>query len=255
MSEPKILLFDIETAPIFGAAWRRYDTTLLDITNDWYMLAISYKWYKSKTTHVVALDDFEGYDPESEDDSGLIDELWGLFNEADVVIGHNSDRFDIKKSNARMIIQGFPPYAPFRTIDTLKEARKNFAFTSNRLDDLGEFLGVGRKVKHAGYNMWKGCMSGDPKAWTDMKRYAKQDTVLLEDVYNALQPWIRSTNLGLYVDDATETCPKCAGSDLKKVGKAATNSGIYLRYQCKSCKGYSRGRTKIKGSGNPLTNI
>ena len=102
-------------------------------------------------------------------------------------------------------------------------------------------------------NLWFGCMAGDDKAWKTMVKYSKQDTILLEKVYDKLVPWMTTTNLGLHVEDSTKICPKCGHDELTIAGKSATNSGVYLRYRCKKCKGYSRGRNKIKNSGNPLT--
>ena len=43
-----------------------------------------------------------------------------------------------------------PPPSPYKTIDTLKIARKYFGFNSSKLDDLGRVLGAGEKVRHGG---------------------------------------------------------------------------------------------------------
>ena len=251
LKEPKVLFWDIETSPIFGAAWRRYDTTLLDITNDWYMLTYSYKWKHEKTAHVVALNDYEGYDPNSEDDFNLVSDLWELLDEADILVHHNGDKFDLKKANAKFIQHDLPPYSPVSTIDTLRQARKHFNFTSNKLDDLGKLLQVGEKVSHSGYSLWRGCMLGDEESWKKMKKYSKQDAVLLEKVYNKLLPWIKSTNLGRHQDGYA--CPSCGSSNVMKRGFSTTNSGVYQRYQCNDCSAWSRSRKKVKNSGNKLT--
>ena len=163
--KPKILLFDEETAPSLGHyfdLWK--EGNILDTVADWYMLCFAYKFLGDKKVSSYALPDFPGYKPGSEDDRALIKKLWELLNEADVVIAHNGDKFDIRKANARFAYYNLPPPSPYKTIDTLKIARRYFAFTSNKLDSLGDHLGYGRKLVHTGFHLWKGCMSGDPKS-------------------------------------------------------------------------------------------
>ena len=261
MKQPHILLFDIETTPLTIHSWRHYQTDSLAILEDFYILCFSYKWYGKNKIHVKSLTDYPSYSKDIKSDKNLMKDMWDLFDKADIVVGHNSDKFDVKKTNSRLVINGFKPYSPFRQIDTLKMARKSFGFTSNRLDDLGRCLGVGRKEKVGGkLQMWFDCMAGNTsteskKSWQDMKRYAKQDVVLLENVYDILKPWASPVNMGLFVDNEEPVCPKCGNDELMKRGTSSTNSGIYQRYQCKNkeCRGYSRSRYKVTKSGNPLT--
>jgi len=256
MSKPKILVWDIETAPILSHIWRMWESNALNIERDWYMLCYSYKWYGESKTHVVSLPDYTLYETEPENDKDLVTDLWALIDEADILIHHNGTKFDLPKANAKFIQHGLPPTSPTMYIDTCKIARASFNFSSNKLDLLGEILGLGRKSEVGGMSTWFGCISGDPKAWKKMVKYSKQDVVLLEKVYDALRPWIKSgTNLGLMVEDGTPTCPKCGSKDVQRRGTTKTNSGHYQRYACQneSCLAWSRGRHKIKGSGNPLT--
>lgn len=249
----KILYWDVETAPLLSRVWSRYEANSIYVEEDWYMLSFAYKWDHEKKAHCKSLIDYPLYKKDPENDLELIKDLWKLLDEASVVIHHNGDRFDLKKANSKIIQHGLRPYSPLKTIDTLKEARKHFSFSSNRLNDLGEILGLGGKFEHSGYSMWKGCLEGDMKAWESMIKYNKRDVILLEDVYKALRPWTTSTNLGLQVDDGELKCPKCGSDKIQKRGFSYSNSGKYQRFQCCSCGGWSRGRTKEKGSGNPLT--
>jgi hypothetical protein len=82
-----------------------------------------------------------------------------LFDETDVIVAHNGDRLDIKKSNAWFIAYGLKPPSPYITIDTLKIARKYFAFASNKLSDLSRFLKVGKMLEHTGIALWFDCMN------------------------------------------------------------------------------------------------
>ena len=119
--------------------------------------------------------------PTMDNDFFLVKDLRDLFDEADVLIAHNGDRFDIRKAQARMIRYNMKPPSRYQTIDTLKAARKHFQFDSSRLDALGQYLGLGRKLPTTGFNLWKRTMAGDRKAWAIMKRYNKHDVEILRE--------------------------------------------------------------------------
>lgn len=233
----KILYYDIETSPLVGYAWKKWEADILEVKQDWYILSFCAKWKDGKTI-VKALPDYLLYKKEPHNDRSLVRDLWELFNEADVIIGHNSDKFDNRKSNARFIAHGLTPPVPYKTIDTLKIARQSFNFTSNRLDDLGKALGVGRKLKTGGFDLWLRCLGGDLKAWGLMKKYNKQDVVLLEEVYLKLRPWAKShPNLSLLEEKVS--CPKCGSEKIQFRGYARNLTTKYRRFQCE-CGAWGR---------------
>lgn len=239
----KILFYDIETSPLLGYTWAKYEQNVLDVQREWYVLSFSAKW-KDGGTITKALPDYKLYKKEPHNDRELIKDLWELFNEADIIIGHNSNKFDNKKSNARFIAHGLTPPEPYKTVDTLKVARQHFSFTSNRLDDLGKALGVGRKVKTGGFDLWLRCLAGDMKAWALMKKYNKQDVVLLEKVYLKLRPWATNhPNLSLF--EERPICPKCGSKKIHFRGYAMTSTSKYRRFQCE-CGGWGRSRVNVR---------
>ena len=238
----KILFIDIETAPSLGWVWQKYDTNVIDFKSDWYVLSFAYKWAGDSEVTAVGLVDFPRYDRDRENDKQLIKKLWRLLDEADVVIGHNGDRFDLPKINTRFLTHGLQPPTPYRTVDTLKIARNNFAFDSNKLDDLGRYLGIGRKLPHTGFHLWKGCMSGDRESWATMLKYNSHDVELLEKVYYLVRAWDKkhpAVNLG-----QRDTCPKCGSTNVQKRGFNFTISSQSQRYQCKQCHGWFAGGAK-----------
>lgn len=241
MEEPKILLFDIETAPNLGYVWGKYDQNVIDYKNEWYMLCYAAKWLDKKKIMTSKLTDFPSrFKKNKEDDLGVVKELWKLLDEADIVIAHNGVAFDVKKTYARFIYHGLPPPSPFKQIDTIKEARKYFKFNSNRLDDLGAYLGVGRKLEHEGFPLWLKCMQGKKYAWNKMIKYNKQDVLLLERVYEKFKPYITNhPNLGLYKQQDF-SCPNCGSKHLQKRGFNRTKVNMYQRYQCQKCGAWSQ---------------
>lgn len=238
--KPKILVFDIETSPNLGYVWGKYEQNVIDYVQEWYVMCFCAKWLDKKKMFKVKQNDFKIYKKDRTDDYGVIKAMWDLLDEADAVITHNGDKFDIKKMNARFIYHGLTAPSNYKSIDTLKLSRKYFKFNSNKLDDLGEYLKVGRKVKHEGFGLWLKCMNGDKKAWKNMIKYNVQDVLLLEKVYYKFLPWINNhPNFGLYVGK-DYVCPNCGSEHIQKRGFHYTKSQIYQRIQCMDCMAWSR---------------
>ena len=57
-------------------------------------MCFSYKWEGQKAAKVIALPDFDLYGEDPENDREVVQALWDLFDEADVVVAHNGDKFD-----------------------------------------------------------------------------------------------------------------------------------------------------------------
>jgi DNA polymerase elongation subunit (family B) len=238
----KILYYDIETAPNLSYVWGHFEQNVIDHEREWYMLCVSYRWEGDKKARVCSLVDFsEAYAKDPENDYHVVKKLWDLIDEADIVVAHNGDRFDMRKANARFVWHGLGPTSPVKQIDTLKVARRYFMFNSNKLDSLGQHLGLGRKVSTGGFETWAGCMRGDNKSWNLMAKYAKQDVDLLREVYLKLRPWMTNhPNLNVY--DGTSNCPTCGSENLQKRGQRHTQVATYQQYLCNDCGSWSRSR-------------
>jgi DNA polymerase elongation subunit (family B) len=225
----KVLIYDLENTPNVSYTWGKYEQDVIAFKQEWYMLSWSAKWLGGQQI-TKGLIDYPNFKKDKRDDKALVTDLWKFFNEADVLIAHNGDRFDQKKSNARFIKHGLTPPSPYKTIDTLKIARRYFSFNSNKLDDLGEYLDVGRKVKTGGFDLWLGCMDGDEESWRLMKKYNKQDVLLLERIYQKLKPWIQN-----HPTDNFEDCPNCGSKNLIKQGIKLTRTGKKQQLRCLDC--------------------
>lgn len=250
--EPRVLIYDIETAPNLAYVWGKYEQDVIRYNHEWYMLCFAYKWLGEKQTHVVALPDFKLYKKDPQNDIEVIKKLYELFNEADVIVAHNGNSFDQKKSNARFIYHGLTPPSPYRQIDTRNIARQNFKFNSNKLDDLGEYLNLGRKVQTGGFDLWLGCMSGNMPAWNRMRKYNKQDVLLLEEVYLKLRPWMSGHPAMNLMSGNLDSCPKCGSPKLVKNGFYYTKVSKIQVYRCAGCGGHPRSRI-AKKSGTKVS--
>lgn len=205
----KTLLFDIETAPNVAYVWGKWEQNVIEFVKEWEILSFAYKWLGVGNTVCITRNDFR-----DKTDKTITKVLWSLLDEADVLVAHNGDQFDVKKVKAKFLEHGFCPPSPFKTIDTKKIAKSLFSFNSNSLDDLGKTLGVGRKVKHEGFSLWLKCMRGDNAAWKRMAQYNKQDVCLLEKVYLAMRAWGNPAHI--YRDSA---CPSCGSKDYQHRGR------------------------------------
>jgi len=159
-------------------------------------------------------------------------------NKADLIVGHNGDRFDIRMANAFFVHNGLKPPSPYRTFDTLKVARNKFRFNSNKLGDIAEYLGIGTKLETGGFKLWLGCLRNEPSAWRKMKRYNRQDVALLEKVYLKLRPWANHPSIFL----KRKVCPLCGSNNTMRRGYDFLTGGKKRRrYSCNSCGRYIRG--------------
>lgn len=225
---PKILFFDIETAPIRAYLWSmwQHGVGLNQIEADWHMLSFCAKWAHSN--EIFYYDQRHAED--IEDDEEILWELWHLLNEADIVVGQNSKRFDVKKANARFILNGMPKPSTYRQIDTWDIARRQFGFTSNKLEYMTEQLcTTHKKSKHKkfhGFELWSECLKGNMEAWEEMEAYNRDDVLSLEELYNILSSWDSTLpNYDVYVDEVLDM------SEWKKDGFHYTNLGKYQRYR------------------------
>lgn len=247
----KTLYLDIETSPNIGYTWGKWDQNVIEFIEEWRLLGMCYMWEHETKVRDVYPKNVTKYD--YRDDYDIVHRAWKLLDEAEVVIAHNGDKFDLKKLNARFVQHNMGAPSPYLTIDTLKVARSNFYFNANNLDALADHLGLGNKIKHEGFAMWLGCMSGDRKSWAKMKKYNRQDVVLLRDVYLRLRPFMKNHPNMLTEECQDIACPVCGSEKFQKRGVKRTKAGLeYQQYQCSNGH-YFRSRKRSSVSGLVVT--
>jgi len=228
----KILLLDIETAPNTVHVWGLYDQNIAinQILGSGYVMCWSAKWYGEKAVEFDSLHKSSA--------KKMIRRIHKLMDQADAIIHYNGSKFDIPTLNKEFLLLGMDPPSPSKQIDLLQTARRQFRFPSNKLDYIAQQLGLGKKIEHAGHQLWIDCMEGQDKAWKVMERYNKHDVVLLERVYDRLLPWIKNhPNLGAY-DECV--CPSCGSDNKQSRGLAVARTTRYRRFQCQDCGSWFR---------------
>ena len=231
----KRLFWDIETTPCIGYFWRpSYRTSISydNILEQAKIICISYKWQDEDEVHTLVWD--------GKDDKKLVKAFAKELKKSDDAVAHNGDRFDLPWVKTRFLVHGVDFPAKITTIDTLKCARGNFRFPSNRLNDIGEYLGLGKKLDTGGFGLWKDVMKGDKKALEKMVKYCEQDVLLLEKVYYKLKNHVPVTlHEGVYNGHDKWTCPSCSSGRVKINKKKVTATGIIKRQlKCHDCNRY-----------------
>jgi len=241
---PRILAFDIELAPMeaFIFALRTEYVPHKNIKKDWYVMSIAAKF----------LDEDEVYywdvskQKNKMDDSKILGKFQKLLDQADIVTGHNIDKFDIKKINTRNI-KNNPNHTPrqIKSVDTLKIARKYFSFTSNSLDYIAKFLGCTPKMstrEFEGMRLWIECINNNPNAWAEMQLYNKQDVLTQIEVFEILKKFDTSLNFQAFYQKPTCVCGSVS---FRMDGIAYTNQGQFQRYRCDACGKRYQGKENL----------
>lgn len=250
MSKPKILIFDIETAPMLVYVWGLFDQNigLNQIKEDWYVLAWSAKWYGDPASKAMYRDNRKAKNVR--DDKQLVKELCELLEEADILMSQNGKKFDVKKINARALDNGLPPtkaFSAFQHIDIYTAEKKVFAHTSHKLEYKTRNNKKYKKLKHSkfpGFELWSEVMAGNKDAWNEMKTYTIHDVLSTEERFNDVKDWITTPNMAVYTNDTQLSC-YCGSPVGRKSGYYNTDTGKFQVYRCgrKGCK--KRPRSKI----------
>ena len=241
LKHPKILLVDIETSPVWVRVWGLWKQRVpfQNVIKEWFMISWSAKWlYDSEIIGECVTSD----EAIARDDKRIVKSLWEVMNECDIIVAHNLLRFDLRKIISRFIQHNLLRPKPYRTIDTLVQARKSFAFSSNSLDYLNSMFSL-RLKEDTDYDLWILCEEGDQESLDYMFFYNKSDEKALEELFLKLRPYfVGVPNLGVYVEDTDPMCPLCLSKDIIEDGNYTTGVSVFKSYRCLSCGGLSRGR-------------
>jgi DNA polymerase elongation subunit (family B) len=245
MSSPKILIFDIETAPNLADVWGLWNNNvgLNQLRQSGHVMSFVAKW--------LGEDDIFYAESRTKNDKKLIKQLHKFIDEADIVIAHNGKKFDMGWFRARAAVHGLAPPSPVRVIDTLLVSRQQFYFPSNKLEYLLKVFKCTNKLAHKkypGHTLWTECLKGNDDAWEEMREYNIIDVTALEELYIKMRPWITNhPNMGVYTEGNEHSCSKCGSTKMRKDGFYYTNAGKYQQYQCseKGCGGWAKGRTNL----------
>ena len=241
----KTYILDIETAPSLAYVWGVWKQDIGEsmLLNHTYIMSCSIK--------ELGKPDVTYYENRTEDDKDIVTKIARHLVDADFVIAHNGRKFDIPLIKARAVVNGLAPMPPFKVIDTLDLAKKEFRFVRNTLSNLAKQLNVEHEKltdrKFNGFALWYECLRQNEEAWQEMKEYNILDVIVIEEVYLKLRAW-SSNHPTMTTTTTTDTkkCPTCGSEDIIRSGYYNTNKGRYQRYRCHSCGTWSSESTMMK---------
>lgn len=226
----KRLFADIETSPnivlAFSAGYGlniNHDSIIFERN----VICIGYKWEGEKKVHVLRWD-------RDQDDRKMLIDFFKIAEEADEIVAHFGNGFDIPWLRTRCLKHRLNPIPLYKTVDTKALASKYFYFNSNKLDYVSEFLGHGRKLK-TDFDLWKRVlMKNDQTALNYMCKYCGVDVLRLEKVFKDIQPYVRPrSHAGVMAGRDKWTCPRTGSTKVIKSKTLVTASGT-IQHQMKS---------------------
>jgi len=235
----RVLLIDIETAPAKAHVWGLFNQNigLSQVLEDPHIMGFGAKWLGDKRV--------QWYSEYHHDRLAMLSRAHTLLDEADVVVHYNGNTFDTPWIQGELAREGFDAPSPFKQIDLYRVVKKNMRFLSHKLQYVSGALLGDSKVQHSGHSMWVKCLEGTDdekrKAWSEMRRYCKQDVNLLEPLFHKTKPYFPAgVNFAVYSPGGEMACQKCGSTDLESRGIAYTAQRAYPQFRCRDCGGWSR---------------
>lgn len=254
IKKPRIVSFDIEVSPALGYFYPpTWETGILKIEERQKLMSFAWQVVGERKIHALCLADTDTYKVDPKNDKLLTIALHEIMSDADILLGQNSDNFDIKMANYFFIKNGLEPIPPTKSIDTKKIAKRYFKFANNTLDNLGEELGVGGKTKTTYKDLWVDAfLGGDKKAWKLMNIYCKNDVRVTTEIYLKMRGFMHSHPSLSRISGEWDSCPRCGSYSFRIKAYRTTNTSRYRQYQCNDCRGYFSDRKAVseKNSDN-----
>lgn len=240
-TEPRVLLFDIETLPDLKSVMKVIPNlgdypglTLKASINS--VLCFGYKIWGEKETKCINAWDFKSWNKNVNDDYEIIKKIYDIMIEADCFVTHNGKRFDLKFIQTRLLYHKLPPLPKILHIDTCEESKRNLLMFNNRLGTLAKFMTTEDKLENGGWDLWTKVMDRDKKSMKLMSEYCKQDVNVLEKVFKKLLPFVKSMpNHNMYSLKEDDVCPNCGSTRLQKNGTRTLKTRQTQRLTCYDC--------------------
>lgn len=232
----KRLFLDLETAPLICLSWKtgwKINLSHENIISERKIIVAAWKWEGEKKVHALWWD-------KNQDDKKLLETLIPIMNEADEIVGHWLENFDLPWVRTRALVHRIPTKPMYKTVDTCKWARSYFLFNSNKLDYIAKLLGLGRKIRTEDGLWRKVVLHKCEKSLRFMVKYCKQDIHLLKSVWARMQQVVpHKTHAGVLAGLEKWTCPKDGSRNVKTSKKYVTARGtVQWQFKCNDCGAY-----------------
>lgn len=237
----KIAFIDTETMPNLGAFWASGPKLSIGpeaIIQERFMLSVQWSWNNEKEVHVVQAN------IKKRDDTKVIKALTKILQEADIVVGHNVRKFDLRWAAGRALLLGLEPTRSkfVKHIDTMILAKQAFYLNSYKMDYICQKLGIKGKIKTS-FSDWMAILNVDNAAELAQERanylckYGKHDINMNRELFIKILPHVKLTNkLEMMLYGKSAVCPECQSFKVHGKGLRVTKTGKNMhRFVCGAC--------------------
>jgi hypothetical protein len=244
----KTLIYDIELSKAIALVYPSHKPQYIPPSSyieDQFMPCAAWKWLDEDEIYsACVLDDAKRFKENFRDHGLVVKALYDAIEEADILVGHNSDGFDQKHLNWFALNEGLPPLPQKQTVDTLKLMRSVFRAPSNKLDELTNRL-IGERKMQTSPGMHDRVAQGDPAAIREMLKYNIQDARIQDKFYKFVRPWAKThptVRTRDYNGELVPTCQYCHSINLVRRNVRYLKSGrARAQWRCQEteCGGYT----------------
>lgn len=180
---PKVLIIDIETRSLTVKTFGLKDQNigLEQVVDDGGILCWSAKWLGSDKVF------FEETQGNKSKEKVILKKLKKLMDEADIILGQNSQAFDVPIINGLLLYYDLiDDVKEYKQIDTLRMSRSKYKFLSHKLQYMSGKLCEIKKQTHAkfpGMSLWMEYEAKNPLAFAEMKKYNMADVEATEELF------------------------------------------------------------------------
>lgn len=173
-----------------------------------------------------------------------------LMAEADILVGHNLDGADVPWLEGDFYFPriGHPhrpqldPLPPFKTVDTLKVARKfKTGVPFKSLNALCQIIGIPAKTDVYDREAMERAVNGSTDDRERLTEYCAGDVIATQGLYDWFRPHIKN-HPALFVDGKNKltVCNRCGHKTKPTAKRYVANVLSYSMQKCTTCGGYSR---------------
>lgn len=180
---PKVLILDIETRSLTVKTFGLKDQNigLEQVVDDGGILCWSAKWLGDDKVF------FEETKGVKSKEKVILKKLKKLMDEADIILGQNSQSFDVPIINGLLLYYDLiDDVKEYKQIDTLRMSRSRYKFLSHKLQYMSGKLCEIKKQTHAkfpGMSLWMEYEAKNPLAFAEMKKYNMADVEATEELF------------------------------------------------------------------------
>ena len=105
LKKPRIISFDLEVSPALGYFYPpTWEVNILETVDRQKLMSFAWQVVGEKKITAMNLSDTDTYKVDPQNDKLLATELHKVLSNADILLGQNSDQFDIKMANYFFIL-------------------------------------------------------------------------------------------------------------------------------------------------------